>query len=529
MYSLEIKTNEVPMGCKKTIQQTFIKPINLLTACLFLLLASSCKKDTNNTSANKAPEDTLSFAQVPQSDIYEVTIISGNGTRQKQLVFQNSCALYQAGYMNMQTKDQGPLNLFKGRSISWTTFSFSGSVTVEVRLLNQNKVSLTNAVKILPSRYGIAPAIVGDVIRFTLTKPGQCSVEIGDEGYKNGLMIFANPAETHIPDTSSGAFRVLRNAKTADLSSLPSQYSGIYFRRGVHDIGVYHVPPQVKNIYFEEGSWIYGALIMDGNPNVKIYGRGVLSGANLDYRESHSIEAINQSDNIQLEGIVIADPKYFAVRLIGKYNIVNWVKVIGGWTYNCDGIAAFEGSKVSNCFIWANDDNIKVYRNNISFSDCVCWQLNNGGIIQLSWGNGSATDVTISRIDILHAEWNNDEVNRGVVSCVGDKFAEGGMYGLQKNWIIEDIVTETPVPLIFRISPNAASPNEIHGMVFKNWNVKMDLSKGFSNYIIAADPLHKFDGVVFDHVVFNGTQLSSSNWISAGRFVIENVDTPLFY
>jgi hypothetical protein len=503
--------------------------IGLITGCMILLLTASCKKDHHKSAGGSTSTNTMTIDKVPQSDLYEVTVIGSNGSRKKQIVFQNSCPLYQAGYMNMQSKDQGPLNLFKGRSICWTSFSFSGTITVEVRILDQTKVSLSNPVKILPSRYGIVPSVSGDIIRFTLSKPGQCSVEVGDDGYKNGLMIFADPLETDIPDTSAHTFKVLRSAKAADVSNLTSGYSGIYFKAGVHDIGVYHVPSQIKNIYFEEGSWVYGALIMDGNPNVKIYGRGVLSGANLNYRESHMVEAINQSDNINLQGIVIADPKYFAVRLIGKNNIVNWVKVIGGWTYNCDGIAAFEGSNVSHCFIWANDDNIKVYRNNISFSDCVCWQLNNGGIIQMSWGNGNATDVSISRIDILHAEWNSDEVNRGVISCVGDKFAEGGMYGLQKNWLIDDVVTETPVSLIFRISPNAASPNEIHGIVFKNWNVKMDLSKGYNNYVIAADPLHKFDGLVFDHFVFNGTQLNSSNWISTGRFVVGNIETPTFY
>lgn len=516
------------MVYKQTIERIFLRGTDFVFLSLFLLVLTACKKNISNAPAKDPPADTLSFAQVPKSDIYEVTVIRNNGVREKQMVFQNACPQYQLGYMNMQTKDQGPLNLFKNRTINWTTFSFTGFITVEVRILSQVRVSLNDPVKILPSRYGIIPTVVGDVIRFTMTKPGQCSVELGENGYKNGLMIFANPAETDIPDTTFGSFKVLRHAKTTDLNNL-SQYSGIYFKAGVHDIGIYHVPSNIKNIYFEEGSWAYGALIMDGNPDVKIYGRGVLSGANLNYRESHSIEAINQSDNIRLEGIVIADPKYFAVRLIGENNIVDWVKVIGGWTYNCDGISAFEGSRVSNCFIWANDDNIKICRNNITFSDCVCWQLNNGGIIQMSWGNGNATNVTISRIDILHAEWNNDEVNRGVISCVGDKFAEGGMYGLQKNWLIEDVVTETPVPLIFRISPNAASSNEIHGMVFKNWNVKMDMSKGFSNYIMAPDSLHRFDGLVFDHFIFNGTQLSSSNWISTGKFITQNIEPPLFY
>jgi hypothetical protein len=500
----------------------------LFLSCIILQCFAGCSKKSIPSPSNNSTS-TSSLAQVPQSDIYEVTVTRSNGVREKQIVFQNGCPLYQAGEMGMQTKDQYPLNLFKNRTINWTTFSFSGSIMIEVRLLNHNRITSTANVKIFPSRYGITPTVNGDVITFTLNNPGQCSVEIGDNGYKNGLMIFANPPETDKADSATGNYKVLTNASAQDMNNISSQYAGIYFKAGIHNIGVYHVPVTVKNIYFEEGSWVYGSLIMDGNPNVKIFGRGVLSSAKLNYRQSHCIEAINQSDNIIVKGITIADPKYFAVRLIGKNNTVDWVKVIGGWTYNCDGIAAFEGSTVSHCFIWANDDNIKVYRNNITFSDCVCWQLNNGGVIQLSWGNGNATGVTISRIDILHAEWNSDEVNRGVISCVGDKFAAGGMYGLQANFVIDDLVTETTVPLIFRISPNAASPNEIHGMVFKNWNVKMDMSNGFNNYLVCADSTHKFDGLVFDHFIFNGATFTSSNWISLARMVVGNIEPPVFY
>ncbi|TZF85510.1 hypothetical protein FW774_00050 (plasmid) [Pedobacter sp. BS3] len=505
------------------------KIIGLVSAAV-IFLVFGCKK-TKNLPAVPLPEDpviegTEEYPGVPLSDIYSVTVISGN-KRTTQVVFKSSCPEYQPGYMNMIDTDQYPLGIFKGRSISWTNFSFSGSVTVEVKVLNKAKVPLSSTVKILPSRYGITPTISGDVISFTLTQPGQCSVEIGSTGYQNGLMIFANPAETNIP-TPGSQYKELVNTTAAGVNAVPSTYSGLYFKSGVHNIGVYQVPANIKNIYLEAGAWVYGSIIMDGRPDVHIYGRGVLSSAKLNYRESHCIEAKNQSNNIKLEGIVIADPKYFSVRLIGTNNTVSWVKVIGSWTYNCDGIAAYAGSTVSNCFIWANDDNIKVYRNNITFKDIVCWQLNNGGLIQLSWGNGNASNVTIQRVDILHAEWNNQEVNRGVLSCVGDKFAEGGMYGLQQNFLIEDLVTETPVPLIFRVSPNAASPNEIHGMTFKNWKIDMDMSKGFSSYLQCSDPSKPFDGLVFDNVILNGTKLTANNWLTLGKFQISNVTTPTF-
>lgn len=509
--------------------------------CGFWLYFAGCSKTikesgSNNGGApvvdppgNSGSSDSLAmYSQIPQSDIYEVTVIRASGAREKQLVFQNACPVYQKGFMNMTSNDMYPLNIFKDRTINWTSFSFSGAITVEVKLLSQGRVSMNGSVQVFPSRHLISPSVNGNTISFALTKPGQFSVEIGANGYKNGLMIFANPAETEKPDTLATAYKVLRNASVQDMATVGGNYAGIYFRPGVHNIGVYHIPGNIKNVYLADGAWVYGSLIMDGNANVHIFGRGVLSSAKLNYRESHCVEAINQSNNITLEGITIADAKYFGVRLIGKNNKVSWVKVIGGWTYNCDGIAVFDNSTVSNCFIWANDDNIKVYRNNITVSDCVCWQLNNGGVIQLSWGNGNATGVNILRTDILHAEWNNDEVNRGVISCVGDKFAEGGMYGLQKDFLIQDLVTETTVPLVFRISPNPASPDEIHGMVFKDWKLKMNLPASFHNYLAGTDPAHPFDGLVFDNVTLNGSKLGSSDWVSRLQIDTANIVTPVF-
>ena len=138
-------------------------------------------------------------------------------------------------------------------------------------------------------------------------------------------------------------------------------------------------------------------------------------------------------------------------------------------------------------------------------------------------------NVTISNVDVLHAEWNNNAANRGVISCIGDKFAKGGMASWQqKSFLIENLVTETPVPFIFNIRPNPASPDEIHGMVLKNWTVKMDMSLGYPNYIECADATNRFDGFVFDNFRLNGTKLTEANWIEAGRFVTTNLVAPVF-
>lgn len=473
------------------------------------------------------PVDQEAYPGVPQSDIYEVTIIR-DGKREKMTVFQNECPKFSLGYENMQENDRFPLDIFAGRSINWTHFSFIGSIEVEIKVINQQKVPVAGTVSVVPSRYGIVPEVDGSIIRFTLTKPGQCAVEIGQNGYKNGLVIFADPPETDKPGESPTGYALMEKATSALLNSISGTSTGIYFRKGVHDIGVYRVPAHIKNIYFEEGSWVYGALIMDGRPNVKIFGRGVLSSGRLNYRESHCIEAINQSNNIHLEGIVVADPKYFAVRLIGQNNTVKWTKVIGGWVYNCDGIAAYAGSTVSNCFIWANDDAIKVYRDNITWTDCVVWQLNNGGVIQMAWGGSNATNVRISRVDVLRAEWNKPGFNRALLNCVGNRYQEPGKSGQQRDWLIEDVVTETPIPIVFNITPDAFSTNHIHGLTLKNWSVKMTMGTEYRNEIIGNDPGQHFDGFVFDNVVFNGLKLTNQNWLEVTGLAVEKLVTPEF-
>lgn len=472
----------------------------------------------------EAPDN---LSGVPRSEIYKVSITQ-NGETKESAVFQNTCPKWELGFMDMTATDRNPLDLFAGRSISWTSFSFSGKVTVEVEVLDSGKVPMDDNVRILPSRYNISPSVKGKVIKFEMDKPGYCSVEVGANGYKNGLLIFADPLEEGAPKENTAGYVALDHATADDVKAVSSENNGIYFKPGVHNIGVFEVPAHIKNIYMPSGAWVYGSLIMKNNPNVKIFGRGILSSGKLKYRESHCIEAISGSDNVTLSGITVADVKYFAVRLIGANNNVDRTKVLGGWTYNCDGIAAYAGSTVTNCFIWANDDNIKVYRDNIKFYDIVCWQLNNGGLIQLGWTGPQSSNCEIKRIDILHAEWNRDESNRGVISLVGNKYHTAGAYGYTKNWLVEDVVTETPVTVLFNFQPDPYTNYDIDGLVMKNWNLKYDRSKNFHNYMVGTSPEHKFKGVVFDNVTVDGVRLNSSNWMTTTNMIFSNSEEPQF-
>ena len=57
-------------------------------------------------------------------------------------------------------------------TISYSTFSFSGSVTVEVTKLDTE----AEHALVRPQRFGIEPRLEGQTVRFDLDRPGQYSV-----------------------------------------------------------------------------------------------------------------------------------------------------------------------------------------------------------------------------------------------------------------------------------------------------------------------------------------------------------------
>lgn len=458
---------------------------------------------------------------LPVSTVYQLNINQAKVSL-KVPVFESNCNIYNPNMSGSKPKDSIPLNEYRGRSIHFANISFSKPVEVILTVVDEKRVSAAE-IKVLPGRFGIKAKKIGkNKYKFSIEKPGQYSVEIGKNGYKHGFLIFANPLENDVP-TATKSWAVLSNAKQTDLSNLPANITSIKFQAGVHHIGVYKVPNTIKNIYLEDGSWVYGAFVMDGadKSNVKIYGRGVISGAELNFRESHQIEALNGANNITVQGITITDFSFFAIRLLGKNNFIQWSKIVGGWIWNCDGIAAWEGSVIKNCFIWANDDNLKIYEDNIVVEDIVCWQLSNGAIFQLNWGSMKAKNCVIRNVDIVRAEWHDDRANNGILSC-----RTAG--GANSNFVFENIRTDNPVAFIFRLSPQGNISHPIENFVFKNWDIKMDYSKNKKNYLMGSQPESTIKKLVFDNFKINNVKLTQENYTETGRFIMENCEMPIF-
>lgn len=483
----------------------------LFIVCLCISWMNSIYAGNKTAALVTYPEENL---RVQQSELYRVYL--NDDTDNDVTIFKNVCNTYFKGMPGQRKNDDKPLTKFKGRSIHWGHFSFQGKVKVTVQV---NKDIEGKEIKVYPSRHNIKVTKQDtNCFSFVLDRPGQFSVEIGEDGYKEGLLIFADPMETDVP-ADLPKWKVIEKGDKTLFSTLSVQDSALYFKKGVHDIGVYKVPSNIKRIYLEGGAWVFGSFIMDGKTcsNVKIYGRGILSGARLHLRESHMVEAKNGADGIIVDGIVIADYSFFAVRLLGTDNEVSWAKIVGGWIYNCDGIAAYANSTIRNCFIWANDDNIKIYRDNIVVEDVVCWQLDNGAIFQLNWSNSVARNCRVSRVDIVRAEWDSDRPNNGILSC-----RNGG--GADEGFVFEDVRTDTPVTHIFRLSPLGDKDQLIKNFLFKDWNVWVDVSKGKKNYMEGVKGKTPLSGLVFEDFRVNGKVLTEKNMHEVLRWSILNCE-----
>lgn len=483
----------------------------LFIVCLWISWMNSIYAGNKTATLVTYPEEKL---PVQQSELYRVYL--NDDTDNDVTIFKNVCNTYFKGMLGERKNDDKPLTKFKGRSIHWGHFSFQGKVKVTVQV---NKNIEGKEIKVYPSRHNIKVTKQDiNCFSFVLDRPGQFSVEIGEDGYKEGLLIFADPMETDVP-ADLPKWKVIEKGDKTLLSTLSVKDSALYFKKGVHDIGVYKVPSNIKRIYLEGGAWVFGSFIMDGKAcsNVKIYGRGILSGARLHLRESHMVEAKNGADGIIVDGIVIADYSFFAVRLLGTDNEVSWTKIVGGWIYNCDGIAAYANSTIRNCFIWANDDNIKIYRDNIVVEDVVCWQLDNGAIFQLNWSNSVARNCRVSRVDIVRAEWDSDRPNNGILSCRNSG-------GTDEGFVFEDVRTDTPVTHIFRLSPLGDKDQQIKNFLFKDWNVWVDVSKGKKNYMEGVKGKTPLSGLVFEDFRVNGKVLTEKNMHEVLRWSILNCE-----
>ena len=158
----------------------------LFIVCLCISWMNSIYAGNKTTTLVIYPEKNL---RVQQSELYRVYL--NDDTDNDVTIFKNVCNAYFKGMPGQRKNDDKPLTKFKGRSIHWAHISFQGKVKVTVRV---NKNIEGKKIEVYPSRHDIkVNKQDANSFFFVLDRPGQFSVEIGEDGYKEGLLIFADP------------------------------------------------------------------------------------------------------------------------------------------------------------------------------------------------------------------------------------------------------------------------------------------------------------------------------------------------
>lgn len=387
---------------------------------------------------------------------------------------------------------------------SWTTFSFSGTVTVTVTKLGGE----IGTCAILPSSYAIETQVSGDTCTFELDRPRQLSVEL-DGDTTHPMLVFANALETDVP--------------AADDPDV------LYFGPGLHDIGDTPLTSG-QEVYIEGGAVVYGRFLV-GAPDalaedvsgITIHGRGILSGEGYPQGSTDSDHFINfwGADDTLIEGITLIQSPLYNILLHGRDNVVRNVKLISWW-YSTDGIYVGAGGLIEDCFVKVNDDAFKLYEPDTTVRDTVIWQLENGAPFQISWN--MPTDnagFVVQNIDIIRMEHRADQINLAAVDAV-----HGGS-GHMSDYLFEDIRIENADWRLFYLSlqrtefsPPDNEMGHISDVTFRNITATGSVSQ--PSEIFGWDADHKVSDVTFQNLKINGETIRSA---AEGNFVIDAATT----
>lgn len=377
---------------------------------------------------------------------------------------------------------------------SWTTFSFSGPVTVTVTKLQGGPIGTCN---ILPSSFGITPQISGNSVTFELDQPRKIAVEF-DGSTTHPMLVFADALEVDVPN--------------------PNDPDVLYFEPGLHDIGDTTIPEGKKTVYLAGGAYLKGRLKANSVQDFAIRGRGVLSGEAYAHGTTYDHNAVGISGTrVLVEGITIVNSSLYQILIYGQNNIIRNVKMIGWW-YGTDGPYVEEYGLIEDCFVKVNDDAFKLYESNTTVRDCVIWQLENGAPFQISWNMpNDNSGFHVYNCDIVRMEHRNDQINLAAFDAV-----HGGS-GHMSNYLFEDIRIENADWRLFYLTlqkhefaPAENEMGQISDITFRNITATGDFQR--PNVIKGWDASHKVYNITFENLKINGQYIHNAE---EGNFNID--------
>ena len=376
-------------------------------------------------------------------------------------------------------------------------FDFDGSV--EVRVIS-NSLRVKSA-RVRPLSYGIAPAISGDTLTFSLDRPRNLSIEVNGDLFRN-LHLFANPIDTHRPTPKQ-----IRKDKNL-----------MYFAPGVHKFpGDSLNIPSNTTVYVDGGALVQARLITDGTHDVKFYGRGMI----MPEPRGEGVY-IKRAKNIEADGIIVTQ-----IPVGGSDSVtVTNVKSLSSYGWG-DGMNVFASNNVTyrDCFCRNSDDCSTVYAtrkgfrggcDNILMENSTLWaDVAHPIMIGL---HGSATEigldapadtiqnVTYRNLDILdHQEMQKDYQGVFGISCGDNNIVRDILFD---NIRVEDFRRGQLINI--RVVSNdkycKAPGGGVHGVTFRD--VCYNGNNASTSIIAGYDANREVTGLTFENLTVNGMKIT---------------------
>ena len=407
---------------------------------------------------------------------------------------------------------------------SMAYFDFSG--TVEVRVVHNR--GAVEAARVRPLSQGIKPSVQGDTLTFSLSRPANLSVEVNGDIFHN-LHLFASPLDARRPSAKEIKRAGRKGSKL------------VYFAPGVHRLpGDTLRVASGSTVYVDGGARVLGTLIVDGERDVRIYGRGEVHpagrGAGVYVKRSKKVEA---------EGIIVTQ---LPVGQSDSVAVTN-VKAISSYGWG-DGMNAFASSNVryDSVFCRNSDDCSTIYATrmgfkgsckNILMENSTLWADVAHPIMIGIHGNVEEPDtienITYRNIDILdHQERQLDYQGCFAINCGDENLIRDLVFD---NIRVEDFRLGRLVDIrIFYNKKYCLAPGRgIHNVLFKD--IVYNGGRSELSIIAGYDDSRKVSGITFDNLVINGVRITDDmpgkpRWYKTGDmariFIGEHVDGVVF-
>ena len=277
-----------------------------------------------------------------------------------------------------------------------------------------------------PLSKGVEPRVSGRTVTFDLSVAGQYSLEL--DGQHHALAVFFNPVRDFGVRADDPRVR--------------------YFGPGVHHPGDVELRSG-DTVYVDRGAVVYGRFFGYGADDVRILGYGVIDGSQVDRvkpcyprdytggifaadgetvrAQMDAGEATKSSiqfwfgSNFRLEGPILRDAACFTVSLFKNDGIlIDWVKTIGMWRYNTDGIDLMNcrNALIENCFLRNFDDCI-VIKGVCGYHDWCCENIVvRGCTVWCDWGSALEIGAETSAPEYRRIVFENCDVIRGASACM---------------------------------------------------------------------------------------------------------------